>query len=132
MATLTVTLITIALFIGAGAWVFFMIKWILGRLGIWQWATYKRLSKRYKNEPFNNETLEWCLERMEKKWRYKDIRTILKYEKDKGEILYTYLALQKLPKEELKMLLERRSNNGRQKDIGTHKETRRTLPTFQN
>ena len=129
MASTSITIITIGLFLGAGAWMFLMAKWILGRFGIWKWATYKRLKKRYKNQPFNNEIVNWCLGRMERKWRYKDVKTILNYETDKGEILYTYLALQKLPKEELKMLLERRSNNG-QENTGIKTESGRTLPIF--
>lgn len=130
IATITATIITIILFIGAGAWVFWMAYWMLGRFGIWQWATYRRLKKRYNDDPFDDKVVEWCLAKMDRKWRYKDIRTILKYEKDKGDVLYTWLSLSKLGKVEINELLERRSNNGRQKNIGVKEESSRTLPSF--
>ena len=109
MATATVTIITILLFLGAGAWIFVMAYWILGRLGIWKWATYRRLNKRYKKYEFKEEIINWCLPKIKNQWKFKDIRTISKYETDRGERIYTYLMLTKLPKGELEQLIERRT-----------------------
>jgi len=127
MAGVIATIITILLFIGAGAWVGLILYWGLGKMGIWKFATYRRLKRRFKDYQFKDDILFWCIDKITKKWKYKDIRTISKYHEKKAEIIYTYLSLLKLSKEELQML-ERGSINDGQRTNGVKGESSEIIP----
>lgn len=122
------TIIVIVMFVGIIAWVFLMAVWMLGKFGLWKWATYRKLKKRFKDADFNEDALEWCLDKIEKKWRYKDVRRFVKYENDAGELLYTFISLTKLNKKELTEIIERRLKNNEQQIRRTEEKVGRTLP----
>jgi len=101
--TLIITGIFFLLFV---AWIFWMCYWILGKFGLWKWATYRRLKRKFRDLEFREDAIEWCNQAIEKKWKFKDVRRFVKYEPVGSELLYTFLALSKLKKNEPK--IERR------------------------
>jgi hypothetical protein len=95
--TLIITGIFFLLFV---VWIFWLCYWILGKFGLWKWATYRRLKKKFKNLEFREDAIEWCNQAIDKKWRFKDVRRFVKYEPAGSELLYTFLVLTKLKKKE--------------------------------
>jgi len=104
MVNVTTTIITIILFIGAGAWTLLILYWGLGKLGLWKFATYRRLKRRFKDYEFKDNVVIWCAEKIKRGWKFKDVRRISKYETNRGEIIFTYLSLTKLPKDDLEAI----------------------------
>lgn len=81
----------------------FAIFWILGKFGLWKWATYRKLKRRFKDTEFLEEHIAFCNNAIEKKWRYKDILRFIKYEKDGSKLLYTFLVMEELKKNERRL-----------------------------
>lgn len=130
VSTAIVLVITLGVIFFFIVWVFWLAYWILGKFGIWKWATYRRLRKKFKNLEFRADAIEWCNEAIEKNWKFKDVKRFVKYEPAGNELLYTYLALKKLKKEEpnLPRIDERRSNYyDRPSDNKPEEEVRRTF-----
>jgi len=108
MVSETITLIiTGFMFVLFVIWLFWMAYWILGKFGIWKWATYHRLKKRYKDVGFKDDAITWAVDKIHKEWKFKDIKRFVKYEKDGGELLYTFMALSKLSPLELENITEK-------------------------
>ena len=131
MATTLIIIISIIFSFLFIAWIFWMAYWILGKFGIWKWATYRRLKKKFKDLEFRDDAIEWCNNVIEKNWRFKDIKKFVKYEPAGSELLYTYLALIKLKKNKPK--IERRTISNyydRPSDNKSEEEVRRSF--FQN
>ena len=131
VSTTLVLIFTILFFLFFVGWIFWLCYWILGKFGIWKWATYRRLKRKFKNLEFREDAIEWCNQAIEKKWKFKDVRRFVKYEPVGSELLYTYLALKKLKKKEpyLPDISERRSNlyYDRPSDNKPEEEVRRTF-----
>ena len=108
--------------------VFGVLFFILGKFGLWKWATYRRLKKRYKHLDFNDDALKWAIDKINKKWKFKDIRRFVKYEgKEGGELLYAFLVLSKLSPQELDSYKEVNDDGG-QTTNRPEEEVSRTLP----
>lgn len=122
------SIIVILMFIGLIAWIFVMVRLVLGKLGLWKWATYRRLKKKYKDFEFRDDALDWCLDKIVKQWEYKDVRRFVKHEKNGDELLYTFILLKKLNAEELAETIERRTENGGKDIIKPEEQVERTLP----
>jgi hypothetical protein len=125
MATTLVTILTGIFFLLFVAWIFWMCYWILGKFGIWKWATYHRLKRKFKNLEFREDAIEWCNQAIEKKWRFKDVRRFVKYEPAGSELLYTYLTLVKLRKNEPKIDKKEVNYYDRPSDNKPEEEVRR-------
>jgi hypothetical protein len=128
MAQNTLTLIiTGALVLFFVAWIFWMCYWILGKFGIWKWATYRRLKKKFKNLEFREDAIEWCNNAIQKKWRFKDVKRFVKYEPIGSELLYTFLALNKLNRNKPKIKMDKKEVNyyDRPSDNKLEEEVRR-------
>lgn len=95
-----IILVTGITIIFASLWIFLMSYWILGKLGLWKWATYRRLKKKFKNLDFSDKNIEWSNHAIERKWRFKDVRRFSKYEQNGSELLYTFMVLDKLRRSE--------------------------------
>ena len=121
-----ILILTGAFFLLFVSWIFWMVYWILGKFGIWKWATYRRLKRKFKNLDFREDAIEWCNEAIEKKWKFKDVKRFVKYEPAGSELLYTYLALIKLKKKE-PHIDERRDKYDRPSDNKPEEEVRRTF-----
>jgi len=128
MAQNTLTLIiTGALVLFFVAWIFWMCYWILGKFGLWKWATYRRLKKKFKNLEFREDAIEWCNNAIQKKWRFKDVKRFVKYEPIGSELLYTFLALNKLNRNKPKIKMDKKEVNyyDRPSDNKLEEEVRR-------
>ena len=97
--TLILTGIFFLLFV---AWIFWMCYWILGKFGLWKFATYRRLKKKFRDLEFNEEAIAWCNNAIERQWRFKDVRRFAKYEPNGSELLYTFMVLDKLNRQQMK------------------------------
>jgi len=110
------------------AFLFLMTYWMLGKFGLWKWATYRRLKKRYKDFEFKEDAIKWCADAMKKKWRFKDVRRFIKYERDGSELLYTYMMMMKLSPEEIKQISEKEvDDDARPSDNELKEEVRRAF-----
>ena len=121
-------IITIFIFLLLFGALFFVIYWILGKFGIWKWATYRRLRRRYKNVDLSEEAIKWAMDKIFKKWKFKDVKKFVGYEKESGELLYTYMTLCKLSQYELDRYKE--VDDDGQAVGRTEEETKRTFPKF--
>jgi len=125
-----ILLITGIMFLLFIAWIFWMVYWMLGKFGLWKWATFRRLKRKFgENFVFKDDAIEWCLDKIQKKWKYKDVRKFIGYEPNGRELHYTFLTFDKISKQELDMITERRlKDNGEQTIGGFKEEVERTLP----
>jgi hypothetical protein len=131
VSQLAVVIITLFMFLGFVAWIGWMAYWMLGKFGLWKWATTKRLSRRFgKNYEFSKDAIDWCVDKIQKKWRYKDIRKFIGYEKNGSELHYTFLMLSKLTPIELSQITSERrlKNNGEQTTGRVKEEVSRSFP----
>ena len=127
MATTLIIIISIIFSFLFIAWIFWMAYWILGKFGIWKWATYRRLKKKFKNLEFREDAIEWCNNAIQKKWRFKDVKRFVKYEPIGSELLYTFLALNKLNRNKPKIKMDKKEVNyyDRPSDNKLEEEVRR-------
>lgn len=127
---IVIIIITLLMFLGFIVWIGWMAYWILGKFGLWKWATTRRLGKRFgKNFEFHDDSINWCLDKIQKKWKYKDVRKFVGYEKNGSELHYTFLMLSNLSPIELSQISERRlKNNGEQTVRGIKEEVSRSFP----
>lgn len=122
--------ITLLMFLCLLGVIGFLLYWMLGKFGLWKFATRKRLSKRFgKNFEFSDDAIEWCLDKIQKKWKYKDVRKFIGYEKNGSELHYTFLMLSELSPIELSQIAERRLENNGEHTTGKFKEEiKRSFP----
>lgn len=126
MVSETITLIlTGFMFLLFVIWIFWMIYWMLGKFGLWKFSTYRRLKRRYKNREFDDEEMKWAIDKIGKKWKYKDVRRFVKYEPNGSELLYTFMVLSKLKPEELESYKE--VENGGQTNTSFKGEVEQTF-----
>jgi hypothetical protein len=106
-----------------------MAYWILGKFGLWKWATYRKLKRRYKKFEFKDDAIKWAIDKIQRKWRFKDIRRFIKYEKNGGELLYTFMMLSKLSPQEIENITKKEvENDGGQTISRPKEEVKRTFP----
>jgi len=124
------TIITGFMFLLFVLWLVWMAYWILGKFGIWRWATYHRLKRKYKDIYFKDDAIKWAVDKIEKKWKFQDVKRFIKYEKaNGGELLYTYMSLSKLSPFELENITEKEvDNDGGQTINRPEDEVSRTFP----
>lgn len=86
---------------GFFAWLCYCIYYIIARiLKIGNILTTYGLKKKYKNGiEYSDEVLNFCRYAVQNKWKFRDIRIITKKNPKRDEILYTYLMMKKLEKE---------------------------------
>ena len=107
---------------------FMMAYWILGKFGLWKWATYRRLKKRYKDFEFDEKHIQWGVRAIQRKWKFKDVRRFIKYEPKGSELLYTYMMLEKLSPAEIQQISEKEVNDdARPSDSELKEEVRRAF-----
>lgn len=105
------------------------IYFALGKFGLWKFATYRRLKKRYRNLEFKDDAILWCVDKIKMKWRFKDIKRFTKYEPEGSELLYTFMALSKLSPSELELITTKEvKGDGGQTINRTEEEISRAFP----
>jgi|TARA_R100001530_G_scaffold25421_1_gene20492 hypothetical protein len=124
-----VTIVTGFMFLLFMIWIGWSIYFALGKFGLWKFATYRRLKKKYRNTEFKDDAIVWAVDKIQKKWKFKDVRRFTKYETDGSELLYTFMSLSKLSPTELENINEKEvEENGGQTINRPEEEIGRTLP----
>ena len=84
--------------LGFTCFFFYAIYWVGKKLGIYRGFKVSRIKRKFKKTEFefDDETVAFCKELIEKKWRMKDVVKFTKGNPEGDRIIYIFYLLKKI------------------------------------